>query len=527
MNTMKKRIYYIAVFFIALLAMPSCDSLDLAPEDYSGSGNFWNNKGQVDGFMNGIHANLRTTYQNLFFMGEARGGTFRTGTSSLGTSLNNETIKNNLLTKDNTGISNWGGFYAHILQVNHFIENVEREVPFLTSDEKNHYLGQAYGIRAFYYFLLYKTYGGVPLETSVKVTGGSFQASELYLARSSAEETLNLIKEDINKSESYFGDNYSVKNKNIWSKYVSLMLKAEIYTWSAKVTTGNHTATGTPDLEIAKSALNPVLKNFSLLNKFEDIFSYTNKNNNEIIFSLYFSKEEYVNWGDFFIYSSSQFIGIALDEDGKSYGDALGLYGSGLLRHEYLESFVKSFDKEDSRRGATFLEYYMKDGKTGKLDFGASVKKMLGHAENGARYYDSNICIYRYSEALLMMAEIENGLGNACASYINQVRQRAYGLNFNQQFTYTEGNYASNELTILKERDKEFVAENKRWFDVVRMRDSQKNSLVFSPSANYPKSNGETAEALLKKGNEDYKLLWPIEINLLNNDPLLEQTPGY
>ena len=69
--------------------------------------------------------------------------------------------------------------------------------------------------------------------------------------------------------------------------------------------------------------------------------------------------------------------------------------------------------------------------------------------------------LYRYSDVLLMMAECENGLGNPCASYINEVRARAYGDNFAGN-EYVEGTFAENELAILQERDKEFVGEGKR-----------------------------------------------------------------
>ena len=59
-------------------------------------------------------------------------------------------------------------------------------------------------------------------------------------------------------------------------------------------------------------------------------------------------------------------------------------------------------------------------------------------------------------------------MNNPCASYINEVRKRAYGDTFEEN-KYTEGSYAENELAILQERDKEFVSEGKRWFDVLRM----------------------------------------------------------
>ena len=119
-------------------------------------------------------------------------------------------------------------------------------------------------------------------------------------------------------------------------------------------------------------------------------------------------------------------------------------------------------------------------------EFGCVIEKRIGTINsNDNRIYISDIPVYRYADALLMMAEIENGLNNPCASYINEVRKRAYGDTFEEN-KYTEGSYAENELAILQERDKEFVSEGKRWFDVLRMHDASGRSLVFSANANYP-----------------------------------------
>src|SRR5690606_20724970 len=102
------------------------------------------------------------------------------------------------------------------------------------------YLGQVYGLRAFNYFWLYRTYGGVPLNTETKIIDGVTTAEPLYLERSSPRATMELIKSDIEKSETLFGDNLSItEGASIWSKSATLMLKAEVYLWSAKVTTGD------------------------------------------------------------------------------------------------------------------------------------------------------------------------------------------------------------------------------------------------------------------------------------------------
>ena len=64
--------------------------------------------------------------------------------------------------------------------------------------------------------------------------------------------------------------------------------------------------------------------------------------------------------------------------------------------------------------------------------------------------------------------------------------------------------------------------ENKRWFDLVRMQDASGKSLVFSAAANYDKG-----VPVLNGATEAYKLLWPIDVTVLNNDPKVLQTPGY
>ena len=122
-----------------------------------------------------------------------------------------------------------------------------------------------------------------------------------------------------------------------------------------------------------------------------------------------------------------------------------------------------------------------------------------------------------------MQAEVANKEGKDPSQYINAIRQRAYGANYNSTLAYVNQDFASNELAILAEKDREFVWENKRWFDLVRMQDASGTSLAFSsaPSVIY----GRTAAAL--PTSQAYKLLIPVDVNTLNGDPTLIQTSGY
>lgn len=269
-----KKIIYIISLFVSSVLYTSCDALDLTPEDYFGSGNYWNNEAQVDGYMTGMHSQLRSYYDMFYVLGEVRGGTQRVGTSSENTSLNYANLRSNVIDQDRPGISNWYGLYSPIMQVNHFIQQVENECSFLDDTNRKHYLAQAYGLRALYYFMLYKTYGGVPIVTEVELLNGKVTADKFYVERATAEATLEFIKGDIQKSENNYAD-ITVTNsydKTIWSKAATLMLKAEIYMWAAKVTITGHTATGTTDLKVAQAALNQIIGKFELLSDFENVF---------------------------------------------------------------------------------------------------------------------------------------------------------------------------------------------------------------------------------------------------------------
>lgn len=521
---MKKLTYKILTLTFAIIVF-SCNSLELSPEDFYGSNNFWNNEAQVNGFVYGIHKQMRDSHLTFFLLGEARGGLQKNGTSSTATSLDySSPIKDQDFTKDKTGLSAWAGFYGKLLNVNLAIDKVENECDFLSTENRSYYLGQLYGIRAFYYFWLYRTYGGVPLVQEVKVLNGVTTAEPLYLERSSPKTTLDFIKSDIIKSEQLFASNTAIKdNKSTWSKYATLMLKAEIYLWSAKVKTGDQSpASG--DLAIAETALNEVKGKFSLLPKFSDVFSSAKKGNGEIIFALRYLDNEATNFAGNFAYSDNVFIGVKYDKNLKIMKDTLNLKGNGILRNEYIFPLFENTGNEDSRKTASFLDFYDKSAQGTPVNGGLVLRKFTGTINStGNRVYIDDLPVYRYADVLLMLAEIENKKGGDPSQYINDIRKRAYGTNYNEQIHgYSNKGFAANELAILAERDKEFVWECKRWFDMIRMQDASGNPLVFSNTVPFgsriPLLNGVT---------EAHKVLWPVDITTLNNDPKLEQTPGY
>lgn len=528
--------FYKAVLLLVII-VSSCKKLNLPPEDYFGSESYWKTAAQFDSYMIGMHAKMRgtSTDQNNsfdnqwlkhFWLGEARGGTQKLYTITTGaTSSNSSPWKDNAFNASTTGYARWADYYPLILGANLFIEQANN-TNLLDDAKKNYLLGQAYGIRAFYYFMLYRTYGGVPL---VLKPDGYYisDPSKLSIPRSTAKQTLDQVKSDISKSEEYFSaDNFTFYNnsRKFWSKAVSLILKAEIYLWSAKVKTGDQAPTDvTGDVAKAETALLAIKNSgkYSLMTNFSDIVA--NEGNNEIIYAYDFSEADVQS--DYFgtwMYSSS-FTTKYTDSVGKLLGDVLNLKGNKgfTYQNEYKWDFFTSFNDADKRKRATFLDFYeLTNGVVTNRSL--VLRKFPGNLNsNNSHINDNDYIVYRYAEVLLLLAEVENMKGGDPAQYINAIRQRAYGTGFP---VYVNKTFAENELAILKERDKEFVMEGKRWFDLLLYQDANKQPLVFSAAAAYP----PTAPVL--PAIEAYKVLWPIDVGTLNNDPALggaAQNPGY
>ena len=63
-----KYIHNFSLLLIVVGLLSSCDALDLYPEDYYGTEDFWQNSAQVEGYMIGLHSNLRDKYQTFYIL---------------------------------------------------------------------------------------------------------------------------------------------------------------------------------------------------------------------------------------------------------------------------------------------------------------------------------------------------------------------------------------------------------------------------------------------------------------------------
>ena len=470
---MKKYSFFIASGICLLLAASSCSKkLDLAPVSSISDENFWKTPEQVDVFMAGLHSRFRSHTSSFQFLGEMRADIFGTdpGSSSTFTGEATQGVERlwlNNLNLDNAGVSNYGGFYSNINQLNLLISKLS-STAIVSEANKNYYLGIAYGMRAFYYFQLYRSWGKVIIQTEPTT---SIDISSLAKPASSEEEVMKLIKEDIDKSIASFGNDYSFKNtKSFWSQAATLMLKAEVFLWTS------YRGGGTADATIAKTALTTIQTNIpslSLLPSFSNVFASANKGNNEIIFAIRNKLDE----------AQLPFAGNFLPQTGliANYYDSAAARKfsvtadnwGGLLRAPIKIATFRKFNDKDSRKWASIQPAYNLVSGNYQIA-GAFVSKYTGEQTPGGRQYTNDFPVYRYADLLLMLAEAKIILGESPATEINVVRQRAFGANYDAS-THAFPNQAIDadpKEALLQERLFEFIFEGKRWYDLRRMGDS-------------------------------------------------------
>lgn len=559
-----KLISFTSAAMIALgVGMTSCsDSLDLSPIDYYGASNFWKTESQAIGNIHAQMANFRGhSFNTNIIYGELRGGAYTMeGTGSDGALLNYAEVREQNLSQTNPVMSNFGGYWGSIDGINLFIHNVENATYFTNENTRQYCLGIAYGMRAYYYFTMYRNYGGVPLRLTPDVSLGNYDSSVLYKARATASETMAQIKSDIAKSLACFGDqttfnfNGAAKNaKYYWSKAATEMLAGEVYLWNAKVTVGDQAATPS-DLATAKTHFENVTNNYglSLVNNFASVFSANNERNSETILSIMHSETESTNGipsGYGYGIVTGYTIGKAYDSNGNIWDNPLQV-GSTVCRYQYSNALWYQFDAEDTRRDASLVASWH-DKEATQLR-GAFVCKNLGNisATSGYKAYDGDQPVYRLALAYLSLAEIANMQDDNAGveRNINIIRQRAYGANWNEDLhAYKAGSFLENEVAVLHEKDKEFIQEGQRWYDVRRMtavkNGTATDHLLFRNeghiayglelTADMKELNPDASKAAplvvkpMLEASSAYRALWPLSTSDLNNDPLLKQNTGY
>lgn len=460
----------------------------------------------------GVYGSFRNYHNAFFILGEMRSELWADGlfTESEDGGLRNYYTHN--ISATNVPASNWAGFYSLMDKINTAIKLFPlTPVP---ENHRNRILAEMHGMRAYVYYTMLKTWGGVPLTTEPVTQVGSL--TELYRERATPEAIMAQVKADIEQSLSLFnGDNslvgsFAGTNKRIyWNRAATLTLKGDAHIWSGTLMGG-----GAADFATAQQALEEVttIGGLGLRAKYAEIFDPTKEaNNSEIIFAISYEKDENTMgvYGSFRV-NTTQAGTLLLDPftNPRTVAQAYPFL-SGASRVGLSTAMIEKLDNpDDSRIGATYKVMHRNVAPTYPIA-GVLLTKFAGRVDAGIQLYDVDFPIYRYADVLLLLAEAKNKNGIDPSAEVNAIRQRAYGNNYTP---FTASGQQENMRAILEEDLREFIGEGKRWWSLRRAG----NEWVFA-----------YVDPVYLAPGQEYKLLLPISVGMLNSDPKLTQTPGY
>lgn len=378
---------------------------------------------------------------------------------------------------------------------------------------KREITGEAKFLRALYYYKLVRYFGGVPLYLKeVK------KADDAFLARSGADAVYTQIISDVQEAINNLAAPTTFPQSGKATKGSATMLLAEVYMVQKKYA----------EAEALLKTLSGM--GYTLLPNYADVFSTANKNSRESIFEVQYLEGLQGGQQSNFIYvflprSRNTKVITGVNTDNNAIGgwntptqDMMNTYEPNDKRKD--ASIAIAEGNYDASLSFTFsalksvINYTPAPGTIG-VPF---VKKYLNPHANPNNTND-NWPVYRYADALLLLAEAQNEQGNTASAItnLNLVRARA-GL-----AASTVTDQAGLRDVIAHERRVELAFENHRWLDLVR---TGKAIEVMNADGVKLKQQYSylTPDSYMVNTN---KLIYPIPVSEIQLNPALIQNPGY
>lgn len=504
MKSLKKRTTYSFLLF-GLLSFWGIGCEDFLKEQNKSAitqENYFTTASQAESAVAGIYPDLYALHSGLHY-GEAAWVSMELIVGHA-TTLGQSAYNNGLIQHDNSTIEPhfevlWRGFYKGIANANLSIKNI----PQIEMDEnlKNKLLGEAYFLRALYYYYLVRLYGDIPLITEPI----DYSSPDLFPVRNSVEEIYDLIVSDLNTAESS-GLPFVDRTGKVSLGAVKSLLSSVYLTIA-----GHPLNKGSEYYNLAAQKAEEVIDNngYSLFEDYKYLHDRAHKNLGEFIFQV-----QYL----FGVQDNN--ITQMVSPDKASISRIASEIGALVARDDFVNSY-ESDDKRAQEKEFYFTEYPSLANPDNIINFGeyALYKFWLEEAAGvgGDRQSDLNWTILRLPEVMLIYAEASNEINGPTEKVYNQVnliRERAElePLSGLSQDQFREA--------IWKERYHELSFENKAYFDIQRTHKVFNLAEgTFEDVFTYKNESGTTF-------TEQY-MLWPIPQSEMDANPNLLQNPGW
>lgn len=499
MNTMNRRIFlYIICGLAAIGSTVSCDFLKEDPKTFLSPENYFTSENQIQAAVNGLYG-----YTDDIFDGDIEVGTnvfiFLDYLSGYGdrlrtaSGLHLDQSRHLSITDDNTIIEKmWRSWYTAIENCNYTIVGIEASSAEIEASKKSKLLGEAYFLRAWYYYYLVRLWGPVPLKLAPTT-----DLSNVEIPLSSEEQVYGAIVADLVQAEKLMAEAAMKGTDGHVALGAVKSLLADVYLTMA----GYPLQKGSEYYSLAYEKAKEVKGEFALEATYDAMRANTNTNSGEYIFS---------------IQREPDLAGSPVHNAMLPYPEVLGIsqnsaYGGAMAP---TIQFYNSYDEGDKRVENQGYYYTEKNG----VAIGQNPCIYKWWDQNAADTGKSgvNYPLIRYADVLLCLAEAKamaDGGTTSDSEAIDayyQVRSRAMP---------DESRPASLTFEqVYKETTWEMCFETQTWFDILRTRkvmDTRNGNIVNMIGATTP-GHGEAAF-----GEED--LLFPYPRREVRLNPNLKR----
>jgi hypothetical protein len=417
----------------------------------------------------------------------------------------------------------WQDLFSGVAKANLMIDVVTKA----GGANKDRALSELRVLRAWYYYMLMDSFGGVPLATTTELK---------QYPRSTRPEIFAFIEKELNESIAALPDKWETAFYGRITKgaaraiLASLYLNTGVFNKETGVSSSAYnTCTGTVSggktgCQAAIDAANAVINSgtYTLNPDWKKNFSSDNKSSPENIFVIVHTKETTQGIGGNWPMRTLHYNQLSTGQGGPWNGFA-------TLAETY-NSFTPTDDRRDmwlAGQAKSFETGLNVNDRTGApLIFTTAIPDVDQATEGtGVRFnkfppipspsvgsaQPNDFTIFRLAEMYLIKAEALNELGQTAAALteLNFIHNKHDPTN-----PVTATTQAQIRTAILKERLLEFAAEGKRRTDMIR----HGTFLTWTEAS---------AHGHVNKSAEGYRILFPIPSPQLGSNPLLKQNPGY
>lgn len=554
-NKVKESLRTALLLAVGTVMTAGCsDFLDIKPMNSTVLENYWKEKADVTGAVNGCYEALASedVIKRFGIWGELRAENMMPGTNV--PNYLNELLKENLLQTNE--ICNWSNIYNVINRCNiviHYAPEVEIIDPNYTNSELKATIAEMKMLRALCYFYLIRTFRDVPYVTEPSIDDNQnfvVPATKFEDVLDSLITDLEVVKDDAQRRYSL----EKVRNKSIYvpaennsrvTRWAIYALLADLYLWKGDWDNTIRCCDVVlnykkqqydellqmdqiTDMELYDGVpmiLEAVKGQQTVGNAYTAIFG--EGNSFESLFELYYngSTGQENKWVNGYYGNSSNSIGTLRASDCLMDGfltdqNQIWLSQKDCRAYESLESEGTSYAiAKYTRQSASFSLQRL------------GIVTVAGSLRSSA---NANWIFYRLSDVMLMKAEalIERGEADWPEAFklINNVYKRANNIlpdATTDALVYE--NYSTSkekmEDLLFAERHREFLFEGKRWFDLVRMarRDGKTERLVSCAIRKYR----QDVNVIKIKLTDPNYIYFPYAKSELKANPLLKQNPAF